>query len=409
MIVWPVIAAAQDTQTGDRGMPGKSEPDPHDDTGNFAMTHPRAITIFQPRQLEVGAGAVTRVGSLASGHERILVIASHRTADQVGQLDLKGKVSVYGGVVGEPDGVMLEAALAAARQWAPDLVIGFGGGAVMDVAKLVAALWPGTQSLNDVVGPDKVAGRRTALVQIATTAGSGSEAGSRALIIDPVTGNKLAIESPHLMADMAVLDPELTFSLSPSLTAATGLDALAHCVEAFTSRRSHPMIDEYARMGIALIGRHLARAVRDGQDAEARLGMLLASFYGGICLGPVNTAAGHALAYPLGTHLGLPHGLANAVILPHVLAFNESAVTAKTQEVIDLLGLSGVVRASGTLNGLRDFCNSLGVEMRLSKLGATEGQLPGFAGIAHAIRRLMDNNPRDMDLGQIEAIYRDAF
>lgn len=99
------------------------------------MTHLRAITIFQPPRLEIGAGAVTRVGSLASGHERILVIASHRTADQVGQLDLKGKVSVFAGVVGEPDSVMLEAALAAARQSAPDLVIGFGGGAVMDVGQ----------------------------------------------------------------------------------------------------------------------------------------------------------------------------------------------------------------------------------------------------------------------------------
>lgn len=373
------------------------------------MTHSRAITIFQPPRLEIGAGAVTRVGSLASGHERILVVASHRTADQVGQLDLKGKVSVFAGVVGEPDSVMLEAALAAAQQLAPDLVIGFGGGAVMDVAKLVAALWNGTQDLKEVVGPDKVAQRRTALVQIATTAGSGSEAGSRALIVDPETRNKLAVESPHLVADLAVLDPELTFSLSPAATAATGLDALAHCVEAFTSRKAHPVIDGYARMGIALVGTHLARAVRNGHDAEARQGMMLASFYGGICLGPVNTAAGHALAYPLGTHLNLAHGLANAVIFPHVLAFNESAVASRTAEIVDLLGLAGRVRADGILDGVRGFCSDLGIEMRLSRLGATEEQLPAFAEIAHSVRRLMDNNPRDMDVGQIQAIYRDAY
>lgn len=373
------------------------------------MTHPRAITIFQPRQVEIGAGAVTRVGSLASEHERILVIASHRTAAQVGLLGLKGKVSVFSGVVGEPDSILLESALTAARLAEPDLVIGFGGGAVMDVAKLVAALWNGTQDLKDVVGPNKVAQRRTALFQIATTAGSGSEAGSRALIVDPGTRNKLAVESPHLIADLAVLDPELTFSLTPATTAATGLDALAHCVEAFTSRKAHPVIDGYARMGMALVGKYLARAVRNGHDAEARQGMMLASFSGGICLGPVNTAAGHALAYPLGTHLNLAHGLANAVIFPHVLAFNESAVATKTAEIIDLLGLAGRVRADGTLNGVRGFCSDLGIEMRLSRLGATEEQLSAFAEIAHSIRRLMDTNPRDMDVGQIDAIYRDAF
>ncbi len=373
------------------------------------MTHPPAITVFQPRQLEIGAGAVTRLGSFASDYERILVIASHRTAEQVGRLNLKGKVTVFAGVVGEPDSVMLEAALAVARQSDPDLVVGFGGGAVMDVAKLVAALWNGTQDLKEVVGPNRVAQRHTALVQIATTAGSGSEAGSRALIIDPETRNKLAVDSPHLVADLAVLDPELTFSLSPAATAATGLDALAHCVEAFTSRKAHPVIDGYARMGIALVGAHLARAVRNGQDAEARQGMMLASFYGGICLGPVNTAAGHALAYPLGTHLNLAHGLANAVIFPHVLAFNESAVAARTAEIVNLLGLAARVRAEGTLNSVRGFCADLGLETRLSRLGATEERLPAFAQIAHSIRRLMDNNPRDMDLGQIHAIYRDAF
>src|SRR5690606_2178475 len=144
------------------------------------------------------------------------------------------------------------------------------------------------------------AGRKTALAQVATTAGTGSEAGIRALITDSVSHSKKAVESPYLLADIAILDPELTWSVPPAVTAATGMDAMAHCVEAFTNIRAHDLIDGYARMGIQLVGKYLARAVENGKDTEARAGMMLASYYGGICLGPVNTAAGHALAYPLG-------------------------------------------------------------------------------------------------------------
>ena len=142
--------------------------------------------------------------------------------------------------------------------------------------------------------------RQNALALVPTTAGTGSEAGIRALVTDVATGMKVAVESPHLLADMVAMDPDLTMTLPPAVTAATGIDAMAHCVEAFTSRKSHPLIDSYALMGIELVARYLPRAVADGADAEARAGLLLAAYYGGICLGPVNTAAGHALAYPLG-------------------------------------------------------------------------------------------------------------
>ena len=278
----------------------------------------------------------------------------------------------------------------------------------MDVAKLVAALWDLECSLEDVAGPNRVPGRRTDLVQVATTAGTGSEAGIRALVTNPATQAKIAVESPHLLADLAVLDPELTFSVPPEVTAATGVDAMAHCVEAFTNIRSHDLVDGYARLGISLVGRYLERAVQDGTDAEARAGMMLASYYGGICLGPVNTAAGHALAYPLGTHLKLPHGLANAIIFPHVLAFNESARPEKTAEVASALGLpdSG---ANRLLDSAYRFCAELGLEMKLSHHGARPEELSAWAREAHGIRRLMDNNPRDMTVADVEQIYAAAY
>jgi alcohol dehydrogenase class IV len=373
------------------------------------MAQSRIITLHQPKRLEIGAGASARVGVWAEEAERAFVLATPHTSGFVDRLGLKGQVSVFDAIPGEPDIPTFEAALAAARAARPDLVVGLGGGSVLDVAKLVAAMWDGDQSLRDVAGPNRVAGRSTRLAQVATTAGTGSEAGIRSLITDPVAGAKIAVESPHLIADLAVLDPELTYSVPPAVTAATGVDAMAHCVEAFTNVNAHPVIDGYARMGIDLVGRFLARAVADGSDTEAREGMMLASFYGGICLGPVNTAAGHALAYPLGTLLHLPHGLANAIIFPHVLAYNEPVASEKTAEVVRALGLAERAGNKDLLQAAYKFCSDLGVQMSLKAHGATEEQLFRFARDAHGIRRLMDNNPRDMSESDVLAIYQAAF
>ena len=373
------------------------------------MAMDRLITLHQPSRLEVGAGAVARVGAWAEGAGRVLVVTAPPVAGLVERLRLTGTVRVFADVPPEPDDGALEAALAAARALRPDLVIGLGGGSVMDVAKLVAVLWDGAQPLAEVVGPDKVARKLSRLAQVPTTAGTGSEAGIRALITNAATNAKMAVESPLMRADLAVLDPELTWTVPPAITAATGVDAMAHCVEAFTNLRAHDMIDGFARMGIALVGRYLRRAVENGRDTEAREGMMLASYYGGICLGPVNTAAGHALAYPLGTRLHLPHGLANAIIFPHVLAFNTPARAEKTAEILGLLGLPGSRDPDRVLESAHGYCRALGNEMRLSAHGAVDNALPAWAEEAHGIRRLMDNNPRPMSVEDVLAIYRAAY
>jgi len=373
------------------------------------MSSAPLIVLHQPKRLIVGAGTVGEVGTWACDVSSTLVIATPITAGFVERLKLPGKVTLFDAIPGEPDIETLDAALTAARAAKPDLVVGLGGGSVMDVAKLVAALWDSEQTLSDVAGPNKVAGRSTRLAQVATTAGTGSEAGIRSLITDTVMGAKIAVESPYLIADLAVLDPELTYSVPPAVTAATGVDAMAHCVEAFTSKRSHPMIDGFARMGIHLVGKFLGRAVKDGADREAREGLMLASYYGGICLGPVNTAAGHAIAYPLGTLLHLPHGLANAIVFPHVLAFNAPVAKDKTAEVAQALGLGQNLSQADLSAQAHGFCADLGIEMSLAKHGATEADLPRFAADAHAIRRLMDNNPADMSVDDVLAIYRASF
>jgi len=370
----------------------------------------RPIEIDRPQRIEFGAGLASSVGrwAAAKGIARCLVVADAFNAARVDLLGLPGEVAVFGEVKPEPDIPNLEGALAMAERARPELVVGFGGGSAMDLAKLVAVLPGSGQAIHDVVGPEKVLGRRAALAQVPTTSGTGSEAGTRALVTDPETQNKLAVQSRHMLADLAVVDPDLTLTVPPAVTAATGVDALAHCAEAFTSRRAHPLVDLYALEGIRLVGRYLARAVADGGDREARAGLSLASLYGGFCLGPVNTTAGHAVAYPLGTRHHIAHGLSCAVVFPHTLAFNAPAVPEKTALILDALGLGAAPGEGAVREAAHGFCARLGIEMRLSRLGVPESDLPAMAEEAHAIRRLLDNNPRDIGREQILAIYRAA-
>jgi len=368
------------------------------------------IEILRPESILFGAGLAAQVGQFARLHgcTRILVVSDAFNASRIGLLDLPGTPVVFGTVKPEPDIPNLEALLALATATQPQLVIGFGGGSAMDLAKLAAVLPGSGQGIHDVVGPEKVLRRGALLVQVPTTSGTGSEAGTRSLVTDPATQNKLAVQSRHMLANLAVVDPDLTITVPRAVTAATGVDALAHCAEAFTSRRAHPLIDLYALEGIRLVGRFLPRAVRDGTDREARAGLALASLYGGYCLGPVNTTAGHAVAYPLGTRHRIAHGLACAVIFPHVLAFNAPSCTAKTALIAQALGLPAADDAAVIRDGAYRFCADLGIEMQLSRLGVPADDFDRMATEAHAIRRLLDNNPRDISQAEILAIYRDA-
>ena len=370
------------------------------------------ITIVRPHQIEFGVGTAERLGKWANekGFSRILVISDAFNATRVDALALKGEVTVFAEVTPEPDITNLDKVLAAANAADAQLVVGFGGGSAMDLAKLAAVLAGSSQTLHEVVGPNKVKGpRRVALAQVPTTSGTGSEAGIRALITDPKTMAKLAVESMHMLADIAVVDPALTFSVPARTTAATGVDAMAHCVEAFTNRKAHPMIDLYAIEGTRLVGKYIARAVKDGFDAEARAGLSLASLYGGFCLGPVNTAGGHALAYPLGTRWRVAHGAANALIFPHVLAFNTPVVPEKTRAVMEALGRKTSDEIGSVFDAAYSFCAELGIEMKLSGLGVPESDLDTMADDAFAIRRLLDNNPRNLSRADIRSIYEAAF
>lgn len=373
------------------------------------LTH--HIDLLFPARISFGAGCAAEVARWAEsrGLKRTLIVADAVNVSRLDRLGFAPGVACYSGFPPEPDSEALARLLEAVRAAAPDVVVGFGGGSAMDLAKLAAVLPDSGQDFAEVVGAEKVLTRRTALIQVPTTAGTGSEVGTRALVTDPATLNKLAVQSVHMLADFAAVDPELMESMPRAVTVATGVDALAHCVECYTNRRAHPLIDHYVLEGVRLVGRHLPRAAANGSDREARAGMALAALYGGFGLGPVNTAGGHAVAYPLGSRHHIPHGAANALIFPHVLALNAPAVPERTATILQALGLPVSAEPQAVFSAAHRWCVELGCEMRLSALGVPRDDLPKMAAEAHAIRRLLDNNPRDLTQEDILAIYSAAY
>jgi len=369
------------------------------------------VSLICPPVVEFGAGSIARLATWVASIDvrRILVVADAFNAARVDMLGLACEPVVFGQVRAEPETNDLDALLVMARLAKPDLIVGFGGGSAMDLAKLASVMVGTELRLPDIAGLGRAPPRKVQLAQVPTTAGTGSEAGIRALVTDGETRSKVAVESINMLADIAIIDPELTRTVPAHIMAATGVDALAHCVEAFTSKRAHPLIDLYALEGIRLGGRYLARAVQHVDDLEARAAMSAASFYGGLCLGPVNTTAGHALAYPLGTRWGIPHGIANALIFPHTLSFNAPAASGRTAAIAAALGFGNANTQTGLFDAAHQFGVSLGIDMRLSAHGVERGDLPAMADSAITIRRLLDNNPRDISRDDILRIYEAAF
>jgi alcohol dehydrogenase len=270
-----------------------------------------------------------------------------------------------------------------------------------------------TQSLTEIVGIGNLKGRKKKLICVPTTSGTGSEASPNAILVDNADNQKKGIISPYLVPDIVYVDPLLTISVPPQVTAATGLDALTHCLEAYTNKFAHPYIDMYAFEGMRLIAKSLVQAVQDGKNEEARSDVAMGSLLGGFCLGPVNTAGVHALSYPLGSMFHLPHGLSNALLLPYVMEFNLPAAPAR---------YAGVARALGCSNGKDDqdlamegikkvkmLIKECGIPTRLSELGIPKEAIPQMAEDVMKVTRLLKNNPRPISLQDAIDIYSSAY
>ena len=323
---------------------------------------------------------------------------------------------VWSEVAKEPTVETLRQALTAARDARADAVIGLGGGSPMDVAKLVAALLTSQQDINDAWGiGNLVAARSVYLACLPTTAGTGSEVSPNAVLLDEPAKLKKAVISPHVVLDAAYVDPLLTLSVPPAVTAATGMDALTHCIEAYANKFAHPLVDTLALEGIRLIAANLRHAVEIGDDVEARTAVALGSLYGGMCLGPVNTAAVHALSYPLGSEFHVAHGVSNAVLLPHVLEFNLPAAAARYANVAIALGANrqprddDMVVARRGVEIVRQLSRDCGIPAHIADFGVPRDAIDHMAAAAMTVQRLLVRNPREVTLTDAVEIYRRAF
>lgn len=382
------------------------------------MMHP--VILQQPKRLIFGDGTSRAAPDEFSrqGWRRLFVITSPQVADAQAAL-LDGwraaglQVEVCRLVDREPEIALFEQVLAAGRAAQPDAIVGLGGGSPLDVSKLVAALFDGAQDIRAVFGIGLLAGRARPLVCIATTAGTGADVSPNAILLDEAERLKKGVVSPHLVPDLAICDPELTHSMPPPVTAATGIDALVHCMEAYANKHAHPVVDVYALEGIRRIGRSIETAVRHGSNRPARADVMLGALYGGLCLGPVNTAAVHALSYPLGGEYRVPHGVANSLLLTHVFRFNLPAMPERYADIALALGCpAGPTPAATAEAGLRrlvEMSKNCGIPQRLRDVGVPEADLPRLAQEAMKVTRLLKNNPRDLTAADAEKIYREAF
>lgn len=322
-------------------------------------------------------------------------------------------ITVDTSIVQEPTFADFSGLLEKARKDSPDVVIGIGGGSVLDIAKLIAAQADNEQPLTEIVGSGLLKGRNVGLVCVPATSGTGSEVSPNAILVDDADNQKKGIISPYLVPDIVYVDPLLTISLPPAITAATGLDALTHCLEAYTNKFAQPFIDMYAYEGMRLIAANLVKAVEDGSDEYARSQVAMGSLLGGFCLGPVNTAGVHALSYPLGSTFHLAHGLSNALLLPFVMEFNMSAAPARYADVAVALGCAretdDLATAKKGIAKVRELIAACGIPAMLRDVNIPQDAIPAMAKDALKIQRLLKNNPRHISEEDAINIYNEAY
>ena len=397
--------------------------------GFFAATRgPRVIAVGAGQRHGL-AGHARRKGS------RILICTDERmaadavTRDLVDGLAAGGmQVKVFDQSLPEVPASAIEQAVAAGRAFGPDVILGLGGGSCMDMAKMAALFLAHGGRPQDYYGEFKVPGPVLPVICMPTTAGTGSEVTPVAVISDPDKVMKVGISAPELIPEIAICDPELTLTCPPGLTAVSGSDALTHAIEALMAVNKpvtpeltstavfvgkNAFSDMYALTAITNIGRYLERAVKTGDDLEAREGMMWASMLAGLAFGAAGTAAAHALQYPVGAVTHTAHGLGVACLLPYVMEFNRPVSRASLLQVADALavpddGRGPEARAAAAIDAVAELFARVNIPLTIKDLGLADDQLDWAAEQAMGAARLVNNNPRKLDLACMSHILRAA-
>ncbi len=295
-----------------------------------------------------------------------------------------------------------------------DCVIGIGGGSAMDVAKAIAVIATNKGQAADYMGLNKVPKPGLPKIMIPTTAGTGSEVTFTAVFVRKNLKKKEGMNSPFLYPELALLDPELTLSLPPAPTAHTGMDALCHAIESYTSINSSPVSEMFSLEAIALISENLRACVHDGKNIAVRERMLLGSLYAGIGLANAGVTAVHSMSYPLGGKYGVAHGIANTMLLAPVMAYNLPGALEKFADVAEAMGESieglplreAAYLAVDAVEALIDDC---GIGETIKDFGVKEEDFPALADVALTVARPLENNPRKMTKEDMIAIYAQAY
>jgi alcohol dehydrogenase len=386
-----------------------------------------------------GRGATRQLGDLAvrQGVKRVLVVTDpmilkagllepiHAPLSEAGVA-----VEVFSGGEPEPSLKVAEACLAAARHYRPDALIGLGGGSNMDLAKVTAVSFTHGGQPRDYFGDDKVPGPVVPLFCLPTTAGTGSEVSAAAVVTDTDNAIKVSTLSNYLRPRLALVDPLLTVTCPPKVTADSGIDALTHAIEAYTAvdyehfslpagessvyQGKNPLSDVMAEKAIALIGYFLRRAVRKGDDLEAREGMAVAATMAGLAFSNAGVALVHALEYPVGAAVRCSHGAGNGLLLPFVMRYNlptRKTAFATVARLLgeDVYGFSEDDAAERAVTAVERLRADIGIPLRLRDLGVKQEQLRGFAEKAAGITRLLRVNPRPSAAADLEGILKAAY
>lgn len=390
-----------------------------------------------PRAIIFGAGQRASLPAYtASIGQRPLIVTDERFAAEKdfeqlvdGMRAVGIKPVVFSDTVAELPASTIEAAQAAGQKGEVDSVVGIGGGSCMDAAKVAALLLSYGGRLPDYFGENQVPGPVLPLIAVPTTSGTGSEVTPVAVVSDPDRPLKVGIASAHLIPEIAICDPELTYGCPSSLTAISGADALTHAIEALTTAARSPdanmsrehvflgknvISDHHALQAIRLISQSLERAVNDPNDIAARADMMQGAMLAGLAFGVAGTAAAHAIQYPVGALTHTPHGLGVALLMPHVMAFNRSHAEnelAQIAQAMDLVSDTGSVASAATaaINGTRQLFEKIGIPTTLNELGLKEDRLDWVAEMAMGAARLVKNNPRPLDQDSMRQLVGSAW
>lgn len=369
----------------------------------------RNFGFYMPTEVVFGEGVVDQVGEIATRWgKRALVVTGRRSARESGALERVEKSLSEAGaacilfdrVTPNPSVEMVAEGARYARETEADLIVAIGGGSPMDAGKGIAIFATNEGAVREYFGVKTYPEPPLPILTIPTTAGTGSEVTEYAIITDLQSKDKKSLASPAIFPKVAVADPTLTCTMSPEITVDTGIDALTHAAEGYLAKRATPLSDALALESMRIIRRSLKRVWEDGEDLGARSELLYASMLAGMVIAQTGTTMLHGMGYPLTVFHGIPHGHANGMLLPYVLAFDREAVPEKVDRITELFG--------STLDDLQRFEEELGLSTDLSEALPDTDTLDEMTDHVMGAKNLL-NNPRPVARADVEAIWRQAL